>query len=398
MSTNASRAPTGGPRDGSGRPFRGGRVPPAPHAHAVVGVEHLLQDVQHQVGWPVRRVKLLQVRVLDLHLRRQPRAARGQRHNLLRSHAARLGRKVDTLARALGHVPRRVAHERHAPDHATRPHVLRNRVRLHLHHLGVGAESVGAALADRRLVLGDGGPVDDGAGADADVVVLGEDPRVKVGRDVVADVHLGEVLIVLHLLVGDLDALLEGDGEVVLARVDCLGRARVCAVRPHDDVELGLGRRALLLAWLVLAVLDGVGPVGVLELDLLDEAGDGLRAQLHRPVAQVGVQHLAPRHADVLVLLERAADVNLAARGRDHLHLAHAPVDDLGGERELVHHAQRDRAAARLAVVHLALEQSAINVRRLGKDLCSAGARRAAADDRDAERAAEVHGDGAARA
>jgi len=77
----------------------------------------------------------------------------------------------------------------------------------------VGAEPVGAARADGGLVLGDGWAVDNGAGADADVVVLGEDPRVKVGRDVVADVHLGEILVVGHLVVRDLNALLDGEKQ-----------------------------------------------------------------------------------------------------------------------------------------------------------------------------------------
>ena len=49
------------------------------------------------------------------------------------------------------------------------------------------------------------------------MVVLGEHPSVEVGGDVVTNVHLSELLVELHLLVGDLDALLESDGVVVLA-------------------------------------------------------------------------------------------------------------------------------------------------------------------------------------
>ena len=71
---------------------------------------------------------------------------------------------------------------------------------------------------------------------DSDVVVLGEDPPVKVGRDVVADVHLRQVAVVGHLVLGDADALLEGDGVVVLPGVDLLGDAGVGAVGA-DDLE-----------------------------------------------------------------------------------------------------------------------------------------------------------------
>ena len=42
---------------------------------------------------------------------------------------------------------------------------------------------------------------------------LGEHPAVEVGRDVVADVHLGQVHVVRHLVVGDADALLRTRGE-----------------------------------------------------------------------------------------------------------------------------------------------------------------------------------------
>merc|ERR1712166_761650 len=56
-------------------------------ARAVVGVEDLLQHVEHQVGGAVRAVVLLDVRVLDLMLGREARAAGGERDDLLSSHA-----------------------------------------------------------------------------------------------------------------------------------------------------------------------------------------------------------------------------------------------------------------------------------------------------------------------
>ena len=50
----------------------------------------------------------------------------------------------------------------------------------------------------------------------SDVVVLGEHPAVEVRGHIIADVHLCQVLVVVHLVVRDADALLEGNGVVVL--------------------------------------------------------------------------------------------------------------------------------------------------------------------------------------
>mmetsp|Transcript_16027 Transcript_16027/g.52205 ORF Transcript_16027/g.52205 Transcript_16027/m.52205 type:complete len:524 (+) Transcript_16027:104-1675(+) len=356
-------------------------------AGTVVRVKHLLKNVEDQVGWAVLLVKLLQVRVLDLLLRRQAAAAGGERHNLLSSHAAGLGRKIDALPRALGDVPGGIADERNAADHTAGAHVLGDRVSLHFHDLGVWAQLLCAALADGGLVLRDGRAVHDSTSADADMVVLGEDPGVKVGRHVIADIHLGQVLIVRHLLIRNLDAFLEGNRIVVLAGVDGLGRARVGTVGTNDDVELGLSRRPLGRPLLVLGVLNCVRAVGVGKLNLLHKAVDRGGAELNSAVAKVLVHDLTAEHADVLILLEGAAHVNLAARGRDHLHLSHAPIDDVRRQTKLLDHAQRDGAAARLAVVHLALEHGALDVRGLRKDLGGTRARWATADDGYADRA-----------
>ena len=48
--------------------------------------------------------------------------------------------------------------------------------------------------------------------------------------------------------------------------------------------------------------------------------------------------------------------MDLVIRRRDHPHVAHLPVDDRRREVELVYHADRDRPAAGLRVVELALE------------------------------------------
>ena len=101
---------------------------------------------------------------------------------------------------------------------------------------------------------------------DSDVVVLGEDPPVKVGRDVVADVHLRQVAVVGHLVLGDADALLEGDGVVVLARADLLGDAAVGAVGAEHDVDVERLRDADLAALVVVVVVDRERAVGAVSL------------------------------------------------------------------------------------------------------------------------------------
>ncbi len=55
-----------------------------------------------------------------------------------------------------------------------------------------------------------------GARTDGDVVILGEDPAVEIGGHVVAHVHLGQVLVVLHLVVRDADALLRAAAQDLL--------------------------------------------------------------------------------------------------------------------------------------------------------------------------------------
>ena len=80
-------------------------------------------------------VELLNVGVLNLGLGGQPRAAGAEGNNLLGSHAAGLGRKVDPFARALGHVAGGVANQRDAADDAARAHVLGDGVSLDFHDL-----------------------------------------------------------------------------------------------------------------------------------------------------------------------------------------------------------------------------------------------------------------------
>mmetsp|Transcript_28121 Transcript_28121/g.46729 ORF Transcript_28121/g.46729 Transcript_28121/m.46729 type:complete len:207 (-) Transcript_28121:327-947(-) len=202
---------------------------------------------------------------------------------------------------------------------------------LNFHHLWILAEPVCAALADRGLVLANSRSIDDSACANADVIVLRENPCVEIGRNVVTDIHLRQIFIVLHLVVGDLDSFLKSNCIVVLTGINGLSNARVGAVGTNNYVKLCLSWRALArpLA-LVICVLDRVRTSVLLwHLHFLHEPIDRGRAKLDCTITQEAVQNLAASHADVLVWLQRSPNVHLAPARRDHFHLAHAPVDDL---------------------------------------------------------------------
>mmetsp|Transcript_8532 Transcript_8532/g.25635 ORF Transcript_8532/g.25635 Transcript_8532/m.25635 type:complete len:295 (-) Transcript_8532:30-914(-) len=216
------------------------------------------------------------------------------------------------------------------------------------------------------------------------MVVLGKDPAVKVGRDVVADVHLCEVLIVLHLVVWKLDPLLEGDRVGVLASIDGLGNTRVGAVGSDDHVDLKSGRGALPGGLVgVVRIHDLVlAPVALWDLNVSHEPVDGHRTALDGAIAEEAIQNLSPRHADVLVGLQSLANVGRPVGRRDHLHPPHPSVDDLRGEFKLFHHAQRNGPTARLGVVHLSLDDERLNAAP-GKSFRGAGTGGPATNDSD---------------
>lgn len=100
-----------------------------------------------------------------------------------------------------------------------------------------------------------------------------------------------------------------------------------------------------------------------------------------RPAPQEVVEDLAAAHADVLGLAERLPHVDGPVGGADHLHLGHLAVHDLHWQVELLDHAQRDGAAAGLAVVHLAFNDKRLDA-SLGQRLGRTRPRRAAAHHR----------------
>lgn len=66
------------------------------------------------------------------------------------------------------------------------------------------------------------------------------------------------------------------------------------------------------------------------------------------PSVFTSLPHLTAAHANPLSIIEGLAHINLTVGGRDHLHLGDAAVDNLGGEREFVNHADGDGTTAGL--------------------------------------------------
>jgi hypothetical protein len=46
------------------------------------------------------------------------------------------------------------------------------------------------------------------------MVILGEHPAIEIRGNIITHIHLSQVLVVLHLVIGDADALLLMDGQV----------------------------------------------------------------------------------------------------------------------------------------------------------------------------------------
>ena len=59
-----------------------------------------------------------------------------------------------------------------------------------------------------------------GARTDGNVVVLGKNPGVKVGRHIITNVHFRQFVVVRHLIFRQPNPLLKGDRVVVITRID----------------------------------------------------------------------------------------------------------------------------------------------------------------------------------
>mmetsp|Transcript_140128 Transcript_140128/g.198601 ORF Transcript_140128/g.198601 Transcript_140128/m.198601 type:complete len:321 (-) Transcript_140128:57-1019(-) len=220
------------------------------------------------------------------------------------------------------------------------------------------------------------------------MIALGEDPGIEVGRHIISDVHLGPVLVVFHLLVRDAHALLECDGILVVAGLDVLCDATVCPVSTNDNVDfkrllLTLARIALILG--VLVEGEDVGLVLLLrDGHAHEETVDQRGTVLLGPLSEEVIKNLAADHPDELVVLERLTDLDFLVGRRDHGHLSDLTIHNVLGKAELVDHAERDRATARLAVIQLSLDKVSLDS-LLGQGIRCTGTRGASANHSHSE-------------
>ena len=328
-------------------------------------------------------VPLLQV-LLQVCFARDTLAVLARFDDLFGAHPTALGGEIDAFAGALGDITSGVTHQGHAAHHTAGTGMLGNGVSFHLDHLTVDQALLGPLTDAFLQALDQGLVLLHGSGADRNVVVLGEHPGVEVGGHVRAHVHLGEALVVLHLLRGELDALLEGDRHVVIAGVHGLGHAAVGTVGANDQVHLKALGFARGFPFAVVGIGEGVRPLAVgTGVDLGDQAIHQVRTQFGGTVAQEGIHDLPAAHADVLVLVIEI-DVHLAVRGGDHLHVADLAVDDRLRQVELSNHAEGDRTTTGFGVIELALKDPGLDA-RLRQNFRSTRTTRAAAHHRDSQ-------------
>ena len=298
----------------------------------VVNVEDLLESIEHGVSWSVQAIILLDVGVFDLRLARKTGSSLHELNNFLSCHASRLGSEVDALTGTLGDVSSSITDKGDTTLNTTRAVVFWDRVGLDLDDLS-SLNLVTGAVADGLLVLLDSRSVDDGSGSNTDVVVLGEDPTVEIWRDIVTDVHLSHFFIELHLLVRDLDAFLECDGEIVGSSIHGFGNARVRAISTNNQINVHRFRHASRGTLLVFLVVDGVLVLRDLVVSRDVNAGnktvDDLGTSCDSTVAEVFVENLTTAHTDVFVGLEGLTNVDLDTSWGDQIHLTNLCEEEM---------------------------------------------------------------------
>ena len=229
-------------------------------ASSIVAIEDVLQNFQHFVGGAVLAIPLLQIH-LEILLRGDLGAIGAGHHDLLSAHAPTFCSEVDAFTGALGHIASRVAHQGHAADHAPGAGMLGDRMGFHLDDftvqeafLGPFADAFLQALDQALVVL-------HGSRTHGDVVVFREDPGIEIWGDIGSHIHFRQALVVLHLFRGQLDALLESDGHVVVASIHRFGNPAVGSIGPNNQIHFQRFALAGGLARRVVRVGEGVRPL-----------------------------------------------------------------------------------------------------------------------------------------
>ena len=202
-------------------------------AGCVISVENILQNFQHLIGGTVLLVPDFQIN-LQIFFAGNLAAITAGLHHLLCAHAPTLGGKINTFTGALGYISSCIAHQGHPANDAPGAGMFRNGVGLHLDHLTI-EQALFSPLADANLqALNQGLIFLHGACADGNMVILGENPCIKVWGNIGSHVHLGQIFIIFHLFRWQLDALLESDCHVVIAGIHCLGHPAIGAIGTND--------------------------------------------------------------------------------------------------------------------------------------------------------------------
>eukprot|EP00438_Fugacium_kawagutii_P034674 Skav219061 [mRNA] locus=scaffold1033:55391:57142:- [translate_table: standard] len=284
---------------------------------SIAGVENLLQQVKHQICWAILAIPLTQV-FHQIRLIDHARALLGILHDGLSAHATTLCSKVDAFSGAFGDVACRIAHQNGAVLDTPRARVLRNRVSLHADDF-TALNARGRSVADTLLVPLDALLVHHGASANGHMIALGEDPGIEVRGNVLTNVHLCSVLVVVHLWLWNAHTLLKGNGIFIVPSLNILGHTAVGTICTDHHIDF----QGLLFTLARVALFTGIVVVGQhIGLALffweghsheksVDQGGSVLLGSLPQKV----IQHLSTNHANVLVILQSLADLNLLVGG-----------------------------------------------------------------------------------
>mmetsp|Transcript_101268 Transcript_101268/g.123990 ORF Transcript_101268/g.123990 Transcript_101268/m.123990 type:complete len:327 (-) Transcript_101268:164-1144(-) len=219
----------------------------------------------------------------------------------------------------------------------------------------------GCAVTDALLIPLNALLVDHGASANSYVIALGEDPGIEVRRDILADVHLCSFLVVVHLLLRDLHALLEGNGILIVSSLNILSHTAIGTICSDDHIHFQSLLHTLssvTLLVLIVIVSQDIGLTLLLRQSHTHEKSiDQGGSILLGPLPQEVIQHLTPDHADVFIILQGLANLNLLVGRGNHGHLTHLSVYNILWQVKLINHAQRNGATTWLAVVHLSLDE-----------------------------------------
>mmetsp|Transcript_101267 Transcript_101267/g.123986 ORF Transcript_101267/g.123986 Transcript_101267/m.123986 type:complete len:332 (-) Transcript_101267:164-1159(-) len=217
------------------------------------------------------------------------------------------------------------------------------------------------AVADALLIPLDALLVHHRPRAYGHMVALGEDPGVEIRRYIFTHIHLGTVLVVIHLLLRDFHTFLEGNGIFIVTSLNVFGHTAVGPIGPNDHIHFqGLFHTLSSVALFILIVIVGQD----IRLTLLLRQGHSHEQPIDQggsillgPLPQEVIQHLTPDHADVFIILQGLANLNLLVGRGNHGHLTHLSVYNILWQVKLINHAQRNGATTWLAVVHLSLDE-----------------------------------------